>query len=111
MRLFYFIWVVAGVLLWVELGRISGTAEAETADLTITNLSQLREADGLGGSYSIRLEGDVWWTSREGKLVLRDGTGAEEVEADWVDRSGNSIQAGDRVRLTGTGTVMTPGQG
>jgi signal transduction histidine kinase len=111
MRLFYFIWVVAGVLLWVELGRISGTAEAETADLTITNLSQLREADGLGGSYSIRLEGDVWWTSREGKLVLRDGTGAEEVEADWVDRSGNSIQAGDRVRLTGTGTVMKTGQG
>jgi signal transduction histidine kinase len=53
------------------------------------------------------LEGDVWWANpASGKLVLKDDSGAEELEMDF---QGQSVEAGQRVSLDGNGTITPTG--
>ena len=60
-------------------------------------------------SYSFRLEGDVWWANPvRGELVLKDDTGAEELE---MDLAGQALAAGQRVHLEGNGTITPTGPG
>ncbi|MGH7990469.1 MAG: hypothetical protein ACREDS_09820, partial [Limisphaerales bacterium] len=77
----------------------------------VTNVSQIRSlaAQIPKKSYSIRLEGDVWWANpKQGRFVLKDDSGAEELE---VDLHGESVKAGQRVRLEGNGTITPTGAG
>jgi signal transduction histidine kinase len=77
----------------------------------VTNVSQIRSlaAQTPTASFSICLEGDVWWANpKQGKFVLKDGSGAEELE---IDLSGEPVQAGQKVRLEGNGTIMPAGAG
>src|SRR6266403_4583748 len=74
-----------------------------------TNISQVRRfaSQNPDASYFIRLEGAVWWAnSAQGKLVLKDDSGAEELEMDLL---GQSVQAGQRIRLAGIGTIAKRG--
>jgi signal transduction histidine kinase len=58
-------------------------------------------------NYSIRLEGSVWWANpAQGRVVLRDATGAEELE---MDLKGRSVRFGQQVRLEGTKTIVRRG--
>ena len=58
-------------------------------------------------NYSFRLEGDVWWVNpAQGRFVLHDGSGTEELEADL---QGHSVKSGDWVRLTGSGNIVRRG--
>jgi signal transduction histidine kinase len=73
--------------------------------LEITNVHQLHSvaAQTPGAAYAIRLEGDVWWSNpTKGRLVLKDSSGAEEL---FLDLSGHTVEAGERIRLAGPGTV------
>jgi signal transduction histidine kinase len=54
-------------------------------------------------SYLIHLEGDVLWADpAQGKFVLRDTSGAVELEMDLHDQS---LEPGQRVRLAGESTI------
>lgn len=77
----------------------------------ITNVSQIRllASQAPKASYTVRLEGDIWWANpKEGRFVLKDDSGAEELE---MDLRGQSLAAGRRVRLEGNGTVTPTGAG
>ena len=77
----------------------------------ITNVHQIRllAVQIPKTSCSIRLEGDVWWVNQaQGKLVLKDDSGAEELE---MDLHGESVEPGQRVRLEGNGTITPTGAG
>jgi signal transduction histidine kinase len=77
----------------------------------VTNVSQIRllASQTPDASYAIHLEGDVWWAnSSQGKLVLNDDSGAEELEMDF---HGISLEPGQRIRLEGTGTIAPTGAG
>jgi signal transduction histidine kinase len=77
----------------------------------ITNVRQIRllAAQTPKTACSIRLEGDVWWVNpTQGMLVLKDDSGAEEIEMDW---RGAPAAAGQRVRLEGIGTITPAGAG
>ncbi|MGD1089384.1 MAG: ATP-binding protein [Verrucomicrobiota bacterium] len=77
----------------------------------ITNVRQIRllAAQIPKTSYSIRLEGDVWWANPSlGKFVLKDDSGAAELE---MDLHGESLESGQRVILEGNGTVTPTGAG
>ncbi len=78
---------------------------------TVTNVSQIRLLANQtpNASYSIHLEGDVWWAnSLQGKFVLKDHSGAEELETDF---HGMSLESGQRIRLEGNGTIAPTGDG
>src|SRR5271165_259589 len=52
----------------------------------VTNVSQIRllASQTPNASYSMHLEGDVWWASPlQEKFVLKDDSGAEELEMDF----------------------------
>ncbi|HUD83734.1 MAG TPA: hypothetical protein VMQ67_09535, partial [Candidatus Saccharimonadales bacterium] len=56
----------------------------------MTNVSQIRllASQTPTSSYSFHLEGDVWWANpASGKLVLKDDSGAEELEMDFQGQS------------------------
>lgn len=75
----------------------------------VTNLAHLRlvGAGADGNAQAIRLEGTVLWADAPaGRLVLQDNSAAEELELDWGGTPGTP---GQRVRLTGTGTVVPQG--
>ncbi|HTY87755.1 MAG TPA: ATP-binding protein [Candidatus Acidoferrum sp.] len=77
----------------------------------VTNVHQicLLAARVPGASYSFHLEGDVWWANPTlGKLVLKDNSGAEELEMDF---RGGSVESGQRVLLEGNGTITPTGAG
>jgi len=58
-------------------------------------------------SHFIKLDADVWWANpRQGRLVLKDDSGAEEVE---MDLHGVSVMAGQRVHIEGHGTIAPAG--
>lgn len=58
-------------------------------------------------AYAVRLEGDVWWSHpAQGRLVLRDTSGAEELEFESPDPP---ARAGQRVRIEGPGTIVRVG--
>jgi signal transduction histidine kinase len=78
----------------------TGPAPAE-----VTNVHQIRllASQTPDTSYAIHLEGDVWWAdAAQGLMVLKDDSGAEELQ---VDLPGQFVEPGQRVRLEGNGTI------
>jgi signal transduction histidine kinase len=83
----------------------------EAAPETVTQVSQIRSLaeQSPTNSYSIALTGVVWWANpREGKFVLRDNSGAEELEMDFPE---GFVTTGQRVRIVGNGTIASAGNG
>jgi hypothetical protein len=77
----------------------------------VTHVAQVRllASQIPSASYLIRLQGDVWWANpASGKFVLKDDSGAEELE---MDLAGQSVEAGQSVRLEGSGTISPAGAG
>jgi signal transduction histidine kinase len=77
----------------------------------VTNVRQTRllASQIPKASYSIRLKGDVLWANPiRGQLVLKDDSGAEELE---MDMRGTPVKAGQRVLIEGKGTIMLTGAG
>lgn len=77
----------------------------------ITNVQQIRllATQIPNANYTFHLEGDVWWAKpAEGRFVLKDDSGAEELE---MDLQGQPLAAGQRVRLEGNGTLIKTGTG
>ena len=97
------------LLLTVELAG-AGSAP-EVLPSAVTNLAELRRVSFFSpsGGYAIRLEGVVWWANaREGRLVLKDDSGAEELE---LELAGQALEPGQQVRLEGHGTIAQRGGG
>jgi signal transduction histidine kinase len=98
-------WVCCGLTLVTQMAR------ADQTSIEVTNVHQIRllAAQTPKASYSIRLEGDVWWANpaRE-EFVLKDNSGAEELE---MDLHGQSVESGQRVYLEGNGTITPAGAG
>lgn len=95
--------IISGVLAWLPCIQ-AHAAEVEFA--TVTNLAQLRAVVERNSPTAPRfvLEGDVWWSNTaQGRLVLRDDSGAETLE---VELPGPFPRSGQRVRLEGT-TIVT----
>jgi signal transduction histidine kinase len=87
------------------------TGTSLTSSVLVTNVVQLSRLSSQNPdvSYSIRLQGVVLWAdAAQGKFVLQDTSGAEEVE---MDLHGQSLQPGERIRLEGNGTITTRGEG
>src|SRR5882757_3247121 len=81
------------------------TNSNSSATIEITNVHQIRllAAQISKASYSIHLEGEIWWAhSADGRFVLKDDSGAEELE---MDLRGQVLSAGQRVRLAGNSAV------
>src|SRR5208282_2854485 len=79
--------------------QLAGTDQAfdNQTSAEVTNVHQIRllATQIPKTSYSIRVEGDVWWVNPTlGKLVLKDASGAEELE---MDLHGESVESGQRV--------------
>src|SRR5208282_6458711 len=77
----------------------------------VTNLMQLSglSAQNPAVSHFIRLEGDILWADpAQGKFVLQDVSGTEELE---MDLHGQSLQPGQRVRLESESTISKRGAG
>jgi len=84
---------------------------AQSSSVVVTNVLQVRRLASRGRdvSYSFRLEGNVWWANpAQGRLVLQDESGAEELE---MDLQGRIPAPGERVRLEGNGTIAERGAG
>jgi signal transduction histidine kinase len=76
----------------------------------VASVAQLRMA-AMGNSatnYTVQLEGAVWWadTARH-RLILADDSGVAELEAEW---NGAAPEAGQRVRLEGSGAITRHGE-
>ncbi|HEY5296671.1 MAG TPA: ATP-binding protein [Verrucomicrobiae bacterium] len=81
-----------------------------SAEVAVTNVHQIRllASQIPKASYSIHLEGDVWWANpAQGKFVLKDDSGAEELE---MDLHGETVAAGQKILIEGNGTI-TPTDG
>ena len=77
----------------------------------ITNVHQIRllATQVPTAAYSFHLEGDVWWANpAEGRFVLKDDSGAEELETDLQNQP---LTAGQRIRLEGYGTLIKTATG
>jgi len=77
----------------------------------VTNIIQLSRlsAQNPAVSHLIRLEGDILWADPvQGKFVLQDVSGTEELE---MDLHGQSLQPGQQVRLEGESTISQRGAG
>lgn len=96
--------LLAGV--GVALG-VNPPVQVPSARVTrIVQLDRLASAEAPA-SYSIRLEGDIWWASRaEDRFVLQDDSGAAEIE---MELPGPRPRAGERVRVEGNGTIARIG--
>ena len=82
---------------------------AAPAAPAVTNVLQLSRLNSQGSdvSYFIRLEGGVLWANAaQGRFVLKDESGAVELE---MDLAGRLIQPGQQVRVEGNGTVARLG--
>lgn len=102
--------MIAGVESTAQLAQFD-QAFKDQISAEITNVHQIRllAAQIPKMSYSIHLEGDVWWVNpMQGKLVLKDDSGAEELE---MDLHGESVESGQRVHLEGNGTITPIGAG
>jgi signal transduction histidine kinase len=83
---------------------LQGAASAQD-ESAVTNVHQIRllASQTTDANHVIRLEGNVWWADpAQGLLVLKDDSGAEELQAEL---SGDFVQPGRRVRLEGNGTI------
>ena len=77
----------------------------------VTHVGQIRllASQMPTASYSFHLTGDVWWANpASGKFVLKDGSGAEELE---MDLQGQPVEPGQRVLLEGNGTITPASAG
>src|SRR5882724_1041387 len=78
--------VRVGLMLGAALAAQAAQAQLPADDpgsTEVTNVHQIRllAAQIPKASYNIRLEGDVWWANpARGRLVLKDDSGAEELE-------------------------------
>ena len=100
--------LIAGLFVQTARADLSSDSQA-TAE--VTNVSQIRllAAQIPTASHTIQLEGDVWWVDPlQGKFVLKDGSGAEELEMDF---HGESVEPGQKIRLEGIGTITPTGAG
>jgi signal transduction histidine kinase len=89
----------------------AGSAPAGAASIQVTNLQQIRSlaSQAPNASYTIRLEGDVWWANpAPGIFVLKDDSGAAKLE---MDLQNQPIEPGTRVQLEGNGTITKTGGG
>jgi signal transduction histidine kinase len=80
-------------------------AAAPTDSPPVTNLVQLARlgSQNPNVSYRIRLEGDILWADpAQGKFVLQDASGTDELE---MDLQGRSLEPGQRVRVEGQSTI------
>jgi signal transduction histidine kinase len=101
------------VLLVLSAGpaRVAGQDSIPGPPPAITNVAQLGQVDEQDSAtnYWIGLEGAVWWANPlHNRLVLSDATGAVELQ---LDLKGQSIRAGQRVRLEGPATIVRRGAG
>jgi len=81
------------------------------ASVVVTNVHQIRLWASQNPQLScfFHLEGDIWWAnSKQGKLVLKDDSGVEELE---MNLPGKFPEPGQRVRLDGSGTITPAGAG
>jgi signal transduction histidine kinase len=102
--------LILGAGLVTQMARADQSFNDQTS-VEITNISQIRPlaTQTPTASHSIRLEGDVWWANAiQGKFVLKDDSGAEELE---MDLHGEFVEPGQRVRLEGNGTITPTGAG
>lgn len=102
-------WVCCGWTLGA--GLVTQMARADQASIEVTNVHQIRllAAQTPKASYSVHLEGDVWWANpARGEFVLKDDSGAEELE---MDLHGQSVESGQKVRVEGNGTITPTGAG
>jgi signal transduction histidine kinase len=114
MRSVFLVWlwqacVCSGLILCA--GLVARMAHADQALIEVTNVRQIRllAAQIPTSSYSIHLEGDVWWANpARGKFVLKDDSGVEELE---MDLHGQSVESGQKIRLDGNGTIIPSGAG
>ncbi|MGO9477179.1 MAG: sensor histidine kinase [Limisphaerales bacterium] len=89
----------------------TGQEPAASSFPLVANIAQLRRLSsrGVNARYSIRLEGSVWWANTaQGRFVLKDETGAVELE---MDLGGQPVEPGQRVRVEGNGTIARSGGG
>ncbi|HTQ51673.1 MAG TPA: PA14 domain-containing protein, partial [Candidatus Acidoferrales bacterium] len=91
----------------------SRAAETPAASdlIPVTNVVQLSQlsSQNPGTAYLISLGGKILWAnSAEGKFVLREKSGAEELE---MDLQGQLLQPGELIRLEGKTTIATRGAG
>jgi signal transduction histidine kinase len=105
------IFVAALVLCWVGAASpaIGAGMERTGSFPLLTNIAQLRAASAHDpqSCYSFLLTGNVRWVNPgEGRLVLQDDSGAEVLE---LDLDGTAIHVGERVRLSGNGTLARTG--
>ncbi len=86
-------------------------APGSPSSAQVTTVRQIRRlaTQTPEASYSFALDGDVWWANpAQGELVLKDDSGAEELE---MDLAGQPLAAGQRVHLEGNGTITPTGSG
>jgi hypothetical protein len=77
----------------------------------VTNVFQVRRLASQNPeiSHSFRLEGTVLWANpTQGRLVLQDESGADELE---LDLQAQAVTPGERVRIEGNGTITKRGAG
>src|SRR3974390_2956149 len=94
---------------WLALAAGAGPMHPSHAAVEVSNVHQIRllATPAPTNSYFVRLEGDVWWANvRQGRLVLNDDSGAEELELDF---HGEQVEAGQRVHLEGNATITPVG--
>lgn len=100
-----------GILWLMRIVALAQAPAVQSQPAEITNVHQIRlSAEQIPTTYhSVHLEADVWWAhSSDGRLVLKDDSGAEELE---MDLSGQTVASGQRIRLEGVGTVTRTGTG
>ena len=119
MRAVFLVWprlAIAGYSLMLGAGWTIQAAAAEqgTARPPAFDVTNILQVAGLGlenpsVSQSIHLEGSVWWANpAQGRFVLKDESGAVELE---MDLAGQPVQRGQQVRVEGNGTITRRGAG
>ncbi|MGA2178855.1 MAG: ATP-binding protein [Verrucomicrobiota bacterium] len=119
MRATFMVWprlAIAGCSLMLGAALIIQTAAAEQGmasqpafDVTnVLQISRLSSADSKV-SHAICLEGTVWWANpAQGRFVLKDESGAAELE---MDLAGQLVQPGQQVQVEGNGIIARRGAG
>ena len=101
--------LAAGVMMTVARATGQSGRLDSISILQITNVHQIRlvAVQNPTNAYAVHLEGDVWWAHpSDGRFVLKDDSGAEELE---MDLGQQPLSAGQRARLEGVGTVTATG--
>jgi signal transduction histidine kinase len=105
----YGAWILS-IALATHLARAEDVSASQPS-AEVTHISQIRAlaVQTPTASYTFHLEGDVWWVNpASGKLVLKDDSGAEELE---MVCPGQALEPGQRILLEGNGTITPSGAG